>query len=182
MSKVDGFRNRRFWQDTVRTDEALVVVHYEYGFLVPVVYLRGRGRVHPPSVRASEFVGPDAKDEREWIMGLISSALGAAAGAASGEKAADKELLKVCPTLHAFMCDVEEDGKARSPSSLVVFTEDGQWKGCLTEKDANLKLWRSGESFQKLLQAFEKALASGNADWRKGFVQGQARRPSGKKK
>jgi len=103
-------------------------------------------------------------------MGLISAALGAAASTAKGQPATDAALEKTCPTLHAFMTLLEEDGKAREPSSLVVFTEDGCWKGCLTEKGAGLTLWRTAESLQKLLQAFEKALVGGQADWRKKFV------------
>jgi len=117
-------------------------------------------------------MGPDALDERGWMMGLITAALGAAASEAKGAKAHDAAMEKVTPVLHAFMCEVEEDGKPRSPSSLVIFTEEGSFKACLTEKDAGLQLWRSADSLQKVLLALEKALAGGNADWRKKFVPG----------
>lgn len=171
------YQKRRFWQDTLVTDSATVVVEYAFGMLLPTVYVRGGGRFYPAAVPASLFVGPDAADEREWEMGLISAALGSAPSAATGVKASDPAMEKRMPTLHAFMTETKEDGKDRSPSSLVVFTEDGQWKACLTEKDANLKLWRSADTFEKVLQALEKALSSGQADWRKGWeAKGQAKK------
>jgi hypothetical protein len=170
--RLEAHQRRRFWQDTLVTPEATCVVYYEFGMLVPTVYVRGGGRRHPASVPASLFSGPDAQSEREWEMGLISQALGAAASQAKGAKAADAALEKTCPVLHAFMTEVEEDGKPRSPSSLVIFTEEGSWKGCLSEKDAGLQLWRTADSLQKLLAALEKALAGGNADWRRKFVPG----------
>jgi len=167
---LESFQRRRFWQDTFATDAATVVVEYAFGMLIPTVYIRGGGRLYPAAVPASLFIGPGAMDEREWQMGLISSALGPAASTAAGGKAADPGLEKKCPTLHAFMTLTEEDGKPRSPSSLVIFTEDGQWKACLSEKDANLKLWRSADTMEKVFLALEKALASGQADWRKGWA------------
>jgi hypothetical protein len=151
-----------------------VYVEYAYGMLIPTVYVEGGKRLYPAAVPASLFMGPDAKDEREWQMGLISAALGSAAASAKGEVAKDAAMSKECPVLHAFMTQLEEDGKARTPSSLVVFTEDGVWKGCLTDRDANVKLWRTGDNVQKLLQAFEKALASGQADWRRGYDPAKA--------
>jgi hypothetical protein len=179
---LEAHQRRRFWQDTLVTDLATVVVHYGYGMLIPTVYIRGGGRVYPASVSASLFAGPNALDQREWEMGLISQALGAAAQTVKGAKASDPALEKTCPTLHAFMCEVEEDGKPRSPSSLVVFTEEGSWKVCLTERDAGLQLWRTAETLQKALQAIEKALAGGNADWRKKFVPGPRGKGSAAKK
>lgn len=159
-----------FWQDTLVTERATVVVYYDNGMLVPTVYIRGGPRVYPAPVVASLFMGPDAQDERTWEMGLIAAALGSSANAASAGPATDPVFEKSHPVLFAFMTVLEEEGKARSPSSLVVFAEDGIWKGCLTEKDANLKLWRTGETLQKLLASLEKALASGQADWRRGWA------------
>lgn len=173
---LQSFQKRRFWQDTYVAPDATVVVEYAYGMLIPTLYIRNGGKLYPAAVPAAVFIGPDALDQREWEMGLISAALGASASAATGGKASDPALEKRCPTLHAFMTLTEEDGKPRSPSSLVVFTEDGQWKGCLTEKDANLKLWRSADTLEKLLGALEKALASGQADWRKGWTDPNLKR------
>jgi hypothetical protein len=159
-----------------------VHVEYAFGLLVPVVYVSGRGRRYPAAVAAREFIGPGSRDQREWEMSLISDALGPAATSSQGVVASDPALEKSCPVLHAFMTAVEEGGKPRSPSSLVVFTEDGVWKGCLSEKDAGLQLWRTADSLQKLLSALEKALAGGNADWRRRYVpEGKAKAPRGKK-
>ncbi len=175
-------RSRYFWQDTLVTDVATVVVYYDNGLLCPTVYVRGGGRLYPPAVPASRFVGHSGEDQREWEMGLISNAIGASLPSAGGGKVADPAFEKAHPTLFAFMTVEEEDGKKRTPSSLVLFAEGGEFKACLTEKDANLKLWRSADTFQKLLGALEKALASGQADWRRGFDSGANAKPSRRKK
>jgi len=170
---LESFQRRSFWQDTLKLDIATVYVQYSYGMLCPTVILPGRGRRYPAAVPAAMFIGPDALDQREWEMGLISQALGATASGAANAVASDPAMEKQFPTLHAFMTAIEEDGRPRSPSSLVVFTEDGQWKGCLSEKDIGLQLWRTGDTLQKLLGSIEKALASGQADWRKKYSPDQ---------
>jgi hypothetical protein len=166
---LESFQRRTFWQDTLKLDDVTLYVQYSNGMLLPTIVLPGRGRRYPAAVPACLFIGPDAPDQREWEMGLISSALGTAAKDAAGQAAQDAAFEKQCPVLFAFMTVLEEEGAAREPSSLVIFTEDGAWKGCLSEKNAGVQLWRTADSFQKLLQALEKALASGQADWRKRF-------------
>jgi len=181
VSPLESFQKRTFWQDTYVTDVATVVVFYCNGMFQPTVYLRGGRRRYPAAVPARLFIGPGALDEREWEMGLISAALGSSASSAAGQAAADPAWKKEYPTLHAFMTALEEDGKERSPSSLVIFTEEGLWKACLSEKDANLQLWRTGETVAKLLGAIEKALAGGNADWRKRYApEGKGKGRKGK--
>lgn len=175
-------RKRYFWQDTLVTERATVVVYYDNGLLCPTVYIRGGGRVYPPAVPARLFVGPGALDQRGWEMGLISGAIGSSAGAASGGTVSDPAFQKAHPTLYAFMALTEEDGVKRTPSSLVLFTEGNEFKACLSEKDANLKLWRSAETFQGVLKALETALASGNADWRRGYDPGASGNGSRRKK
>ncbi len=179
---LQAHQRRRFWQDTLVTEQATCVVEYAFGMLIPVVYVRGGRRFYPASSPASLYMGPNAADQREWMMGLISQALGKAANGVAASKATDAVMEKQCPVLFAFMTETEEEGKPRSPSSLVIFTEDGLWKGCLSEKDSSLQLWRTGETLQKLLGALEKALASGNADWRKKWTPGGKEGPSRKKK
>lgn len=170
--RLESYQKRRFWHDTFRHGGVTVVTEYAYGFLIPVVYVAGRGRRHPASVLASEFVGPAARSLREWQMGLISDALGSVGAGTADEPVTDPAFQKAYPTLFGFLTVTEEDGKPRTPSSLLIFTQEGQFKGLVTEKDANLQLWRSSPLFQDLLKSLEKALASGNADWRRGRDQG----------
>lgn len=115
-------------------------------------------------------------------MGLIAGALGSSASSTSGGTVTDPTFQKAHPTLFAFLTVTEEDGKKRTPSSLVVFAEGSEFKACLTEKDANLKLWRSAETFQGLFKALETALASGQADWRRGYDSGGNGKPPGRRK
>lgn len=57
-------------------------------------------------------------------------------------------------------------GKAREPASITLFVEAGQLKGCLTDKQNERILFRSGETVEELLDAFEKAVRDSGADWR----------------
>jgi hypothetical protein len=115
-------------------------------------------------------------------MGLIAGALGSSGLAAAASPVSDPAFQKAHPVLYAFMTLEEEDGKKRTPSSLVLFVEGGEFKACLSEKDANLKLWRSSGTFQGLLKSLETALASGQADWRRGYDPGGNGKPPRRKK
>jgi len=54
----------------------------------------------------------------------------------------------------------------RQTSTLLLFTEEGQWKACLHDRDGGVQLFRSGETVSEALQSVEDALVSGRADWR----------------
>lgn len=58
------------------------------------------------------------------------------------------------------------DGSIRLPSTLLVFCEDGMFKGCLNDRDNQLTAWASSESFSGLLEALERGLSSDSLQWR----------------
>jgi len=71
-------------------------------------------------------------------------------------------------TLHDWMtCLADDRGVRRQTSSLTIFVEDGSWKGCLTDKDANKCLFITAPTLYGVLMKMDEALVSGNADWRK---------------
>jgi len=64
------------------------------------------------------------------------------------------------------MSVVVHKGKAREPASITLFCEAGQLKACLTDKQNERLLFRSGSGVEEILDAFEKALRDPGADWR----------------
>jgi len=117
----------------------------------------------------------------------VSKALSKAAGPGAGPMASDSDLAATCPALHEFLtlCELS-DGRTRSTSSLLVFTEGGLWKAVLNERDAELSLWATAESLQGLFLELETRLTAPAVDWRPsrrpGSVQarqGVDRKPRG---
>jgi hypothetical protein len=78
----------------------------------------------------------------------------------------DVDLFKDRPALRDFMTELEsEEGKARETSVLMVAISDSGVRVGLKDDDAGGWLWREEVTFQKALNAIEKALQSGNVVW-----------------
>lgn len=58
------------------------------------------------------------------------------------------------------------DGSVRQTSSLLVFHQDGMFKGMLRDAEAGLCLWIAGKSLTGLLVSLEAALNDPHAEWR----------------
>jgi hypothetical protein len=75
---------------------------------------------------------------------------------------------KKAPFLAAFLCDLLwDDGTSREPGSLVLFTQDGVWKGCLSDREAGLSAFVSCPTPGALMDALEKGLREDRLDWRR---------------
>jgi hypothetical protein len=73
------------------------------------------------------------------------------------------------PALAEFLAAVRwDDGSSRVPGSLTLFTEDGTWKACLSDKDGGLVCFKSGDSPEGVLGALEGGLQVGGLEWRRG--------------
>jgi len=72
-----------------------------------------------------------------------------------------------------------EDGKPRTPGSVILFSEEGVWKACVNDKDAALVAFVSARSPEGLLCAINDGLASGGLDWRKGRQSGSGKSRKG---
>lgn len=70
------------------------------------------------------------------------------------------------PALHEWLTEATLDGKPVFTATLLVFCEDGRWKACVGDRENDRSFFKSSESFQGLLEALEKALSDGSAEWR----------------
>ena len=62
--------------------------------------------------------------------------------------------------------DTWPEGGARETSTLLFFVEQGQWKGCLNDRDGKRGLWSAGGSLDDVLAALEGHLEAGTGEWR----------------
>lgn len=91
-----------------------------------------------------------------------------AASLVSATAAVYGEWERKAPSLSAFLCDLLwDDGTSRVPGSLLLFTGDGQWKGCLGDREAGIQAFVSALTPGKLMDALELGLAADKLDWRR---------------
>jgi hypothetical protein len=55
----------------------------------------------------------------------------------------------------------------RKTGTVLVFAEQGKWKGCLNDRDGGNYAFVSSDSLLGLVDALEKGLKQGGLDWRK---------------
>lgn len=65
-----------------------------------------------------------------------------------------------------------DDGSPRQAATLLVFVEDGTWKACLSDREAQRSAWAAAGTFQGVLAALEASLATGTVQWRMARPQG----------
>jgi len=87
--------------------------------------------------------------------------------------AGDIELAARCPALVEYLTEREdEEGRARTTSTLLIAAEDGLWKVCLTDRASptgnwDYKAWKSGDSIAAALEALDRDLQANEVEWRK---------------
>lgn len=80
---------------------------------------------------------------------------------------ADADWVKRFPLLCEFLAaEFYDDGERRETSLLSLKAQDGLVLASLTDKDLERGLYRTGRTCLEAVGAIEKALSSGNADWR----------------
>lgn len=93
---------------------------------------------------------------------------GGAAGG-TGEAHADPDLAGRCPAVEEFLrVAATEDGKVRRTGTILVFTEAGLWKACLSDRESGHIAFVAAGSFGTLWDAAEACLQGDGADWRPG--------------
>jgi len=111
-----------------------------------------------------ELMGKDKSDVQKTY---VQKALAAKAPAGKGSFASDASLAASCPALHEFLTlSSLPDGTARTPSTVLFFSDGGLWKAVLNERDAGLCLWATGESLPQLWDELEARLTAPVVDWR----------------
>jgi len=79
----------------------------------------------------------------------------------------DSDWLKRFPVLCPFLSDFWwDDGEQREPCSLSVKVQDGLILVSLSDRELERGLYRTGRDVRSAIEALEKALAGGGADWR----------------
>lgn len=80
----------------------------------------------------------------------------------------DKHVMDGYPHLVQFLSDDRwDDGGTRTPGSLTLFIEEGIWKACLNDRDAQASLYVSGDTTSACMKSLESRLAGTTVpDWR----------------
>lgn len=100
------------------------------------------------------------------------------AGQVNGDMQPCEMALSV-PTVWDYLTSrVYADGSARTPSSLLVFTDSGTFKAMLKDPDAGLCCWVASNTLAGVIAALEAALGDPEHEWRqdRSKVGDQARR------
>lgn len=115
----------------------------------------------------------DETYRKEMLMSFLDSVNSCAPQDGPGRPVLDPKFFKDYPALFEFLTAYAyPDGQVRTPSCFTVFAEDGAFKIVLNERDRNLSLWGTGQSFQDALKTLEERLKSDRPDWRKNRPQG----------
>lgn len=95
----------------------------------------------------------------------ISEADGAKRAVASKAAA---EWAKRYPALNEYLTLTSyPDGGQRQTATVLLFCEDGVWKGCLRDRDTSRSLWVTSGSPSEVLDDLEATLKTDTAEWRK---------------
>lgn len=70
------------------------------------------------------------------------------------------------PALSEWLTLDRVDGVARQTATLLVFSESGMIKVCLSDREHDQVCFRAGLTFQAALESLEGVLASGEPEWR----------------
>jgi hypothetical protein len=79
-----------------------------------------------------------------------------------------EELAKDCPALYEYLTlNRFPDGGERQVATLVLFIEEGRWKGCLSDRETDRTLWKVGDTLGDLLLSMDQEIQEGSAGWRR---------------
>lgn len=88
-------------------------------------------------------------------------------GQGTEERAQACRLTESLPSLAEFLSEtVWEDGTARQTGTLMVFVEEGRWKGWLHDRDQGCSAFLSNTTLSNLLACLDTALAGDEVEWR----------------
>lgn len=97
-----------------------------------------------------------------------------ASGEIGGERAVDEAMASDYPALYEYLTLDWLEGQARETATLGVSVDAGQWKVRLADRDNGLVCFVSADGFYAALEALERHLADGSADWRRDqFAKGK---------
>lgn len=103
---------------------------------------------------------------REYVAKFVAKRVPPAGGELSAPEAVDSAFEGDYPGLHEHLTLDWLSGKRRVTSTLTVFCDAGRWKGSLRDRDNGLVCFCSADTFLGVLGALERAVVSGDGDWR----------------
>jgi hypothetical protein len=82
-------------------------------------------------------------------------------------KAASDKLSEGYPSLTEFLIEVLwEDGKPRETGTVLLFVQEGRWKACLNDRDADASCFVSARTLGELLAVMDAAIEDPSVEWR----------------
>lgn len=100
-------------------------------------------------------------------MGSFDHMFGKSVVKGASESASDADFTARWSSVAMLMMTAKgDDGRPRQTSTLTFVCEQGLWKGGVKDKDHAMSLWRSADTMAGVLDALEKALDDGTADWK----------------
>jgi hypothetical protein len=82
------------------------------------------------------------------------------------------------PQLHQHLADPKwDDGTERDLSTLSIFSQDGRWKLCLSDRDGGKIVFLSGSTLEEAFLALERGLEAGTLEWRDADQGVRGKRP-----
>lgn len=120
-----------------------------------------------PTIRSDE--------RKEVVMALRKLEQGVASSQSRGVNVADAGAYP--QVLEYLASDKYPDGSSRQTSSLVIVSDGQAWRVCLSDKDNQRVMWKTGATLVEALEAIELALmADDPSDWRRSAEASGKRR------
>lgn len=107
------------------------------------------------------------RDWRSCVATFVKRVVRMEDGGVRGERAVDLDMEQQYPALHEYLTLDWMDGEARETATLGISVDAGQFKARLADRDAGLVTFVSADGFLAVLEALERQLAAGTADWRR---------------
>jgi hypothetical protein len=102
------------------------------------------------------------------IMGVLDKIMSGTAKPGVPVAMADEDFRKRYPGLVELMtASTYPDGSSRLPSAIVLFYEDGLFKGSVSDKSSESALWATGASLSAFLKTLEARVGEERPDWRR---------------
>lgn len=130
----------------------------------PLCYEGRKGRKGSKGHVTCGGVSPGLDRRREKIMKRPAAS---ADDGKSGRAATDQGWESRFPHLLEMLVATQyEDGSARETATLMVIAEHGRFKLGLNDRDTARSCWTSGRTVDEALEALDRSLEFGDADWR----------------
>ena len=79
-----------------------------------------------------------------------------------------EEFAKDCPAVYEYLTmDRYPDGGERQVATLIIFLEEGRWKGCLSDRESDRTLWKTADTIEDMLLEMDADIQEGGTGFRR---------------